>query len=74
MIAVFSIVLLQPFSVLSPFELMSQSSLWLGPFQGLVSAAMGAFFIKAPEEKEAASRTWKPAESKPSDAQRKAQP
>jgi len=39
-------ILLQPFSKLSPVELMKQSNLWLGPFQGLVSASLGAFFIK----------------------------
>ncbi len=28
------------------FEFMNQANLWLGPFQGLVAAAMGAFFVK----------------------------
>ena len=39
-------ILLQPFASLSPLELMKQSNLWLGPFQGLVSASIGAFFVK----------------------------
>lgn len=39
-------ILLQPFATLPPFELMKQSNLWLGPLQGLVSASIGAFFVK----------------------------
>ena len=38
-------VLLSVFSEQSPIELMKLSNLWLAPFQGLVSAALGAFFI-----------------------------
>ena len=30
-----------------PIDLMKKSNLWLGPLQGLVSAALGAFFIKS---------------------------
>jgi hypothetical protein len=48
LVAVLLIILLQPLSPLSPFDLMNQANLWLGPFQGLVAAAMGAFFVKAP--------------------------
>ena len=44
--AVLLVIFLQPFSSLSPFALMTQSSLWLGPFQGLVTATMGAFFVQ----------------------------
>lgn len=51
MLAVLSIFLLQPFSNIPPFELMNQANFWLGPFQGLVAAAMGAFFVKSPEKK-----------------------
>ncbi len=40
-------ILLQPFSTISPIELMKRSILWLGPFQGLVSASIVAFFVKA---------------------------
>jgi len=29
----------------SPLALLKQSNLWLGPFQGLVSASLGAFFV-----------------------------
>lgn len=38
--------LLQPFLPFAPLELMQQSNLWLGPLQGLVSAALGIFFVK----------------------------
>ncbi len=50
LVAVLLIFVLQPLSPVGPFELMGQSSLWLGPFQGLVAGAMGAFFVKAPDE------------------------
>jgi hypothetical protein len=36
----------QPFASLSPLELMRQANLWLGPFQGLVSASLGVFYVK----------------------------
>uniref|UniRef100_UPI004056889E hypothetical protein n=1 Tax=Candidatus Electrothrix sp. TaxID=2170559 RepID=UPI004056889E len=38
-------ILLSPFSKLSLLELMKLSSLWLAPFQGLVTASLGAFFV-----------------------------
>ena len=38
-------ILLSPFSKLSLLELMKLSNLWLAPFQGLVTAALGAFFV-----------------------------
>lgn len=50
LLAVNLLILLQYFSPLSPLVLMSQSSLWLSPIQGLVTAAMGAFFVKVPRE------------------------
>ena len=37
-------ILVQPFADLSPLELLKQSNLWLRPFQGLISASIGAFF------------------------------
>ena len=37
----------QPFSPIPPLELMRKSNLWLGPYQGLVSACLGAFFISS---------------------------
>ncbi len=37
--------LLSPFSTIPQLELMTMSNLWLGPFQGLVSASLGAFFV-----------------------------
>jgi hypothetical protein len=36
--------LLQPLSDLRPLDFMSTSNLWLGPIQGLVGIALGAFF------------------------------
>jgi len=39
------LLLFSPFSRLSQLELLKLSSLWLTPFQGLVSAALGAFFV-----------------------------
>lgn len=39
-------VLFQPFSSLSALDLMRRSNLWLLPLQGLVTAALGAFFVK----------------------------
>jgi len=40
-------IILQPITLLSSLELLKQSNLWLGPFQGLVSASLGAFFVKS---------------------------
>jgi hypothetical protein len=39
-------IILQPFAALDPLTLVKQSNLWLGPLQGLVSAALVAFFTK----------------------------
>jgi hypothetical protein len=50
LLAVLLVLLLTPLSNLGPIELMSQASVWLGPLQGLVAAAMGAFFVKAARE------------------------
>jgi len=38
-------ILMSPFSEFTPLELMRISNLWLAPFQGLVAAAIGAFFV-----------------------------
>ena len=40
-------ILLQPFVSSEPLMLLKQSNLWLGPMQGLVSAALAAFFVKS---------------------------
>jgi hypothetical protein len=40
------VLLLQPFTGLSPIEVMKRSNLWLGPLQGLVSAVLGVFFLR----------------------------
>lgn len=45
--AVFLVIALQPLAAAPPLQLMTQANIWLGPFQGLVAAAMGAFFVKA---------------------------
>jgi len=37
---------LQPFTGVPLRGLMKLSNLWLGPLQGLVAAALGAFFVK----------------------------
>lgn len=50
LIAVLLLFLLQPFTDVPPLQLMQQSNLWLGPFQGLVAAGMGAFFSTIPED------------------------
>ena len=43
-------ILLSPFAHLygniTPLELLRNSNLWLGPFQGLVTAALGAIFVR----------------------------
>lgn len=46
LIVVNASVLLSPFSSLSPLELMRFSELWLELFQGLLTMALGVFFIK----------------------------
>ena len=42
----------QPLTTMPPVELMKKSNLWLGPLQGLVSAAIGVFFVKGKSEGE----------------------
>jgi len=49
-LAVLLLFLLQPLSSVPALQLMQQSNLWLGPFQGLVAAGMGAFFSTTPDE------------------------
>ncbi|MGH8533131.1 MAG: hypothetical protein ACREV1_10520 [Gammaproteobacteria bacterium] len=41
-----TILFLQPFTGVPLLDLMKRSNLWLGPLQGLVAAALGAFFVK----------------------------
>jgi H+/Cl- antiporter ClcA len=47
LVAVLLVIALQPLAPVPPLELMTQSNIWLGPFQGLVAGTMGAFFVKA---------------------------
>jgi hypothetical protein len=42
---------LQPFTGVPLLDLMKRSNLWLGPLQGLVTAALGAFFVKGERSK-----------------------
>ena len=46
LLAVSLTIFLIPVIVAAPLEVLKKSNLWLGPFQGLVSAAMGVFFVK----------------------------
>lgn len=48
--SVLLVILLQPLTPLPPLQAMAQSNVWLGPFQGLVAAAMGAFFVRAAQQ------------------------
>ncbi len=43
---------LQPFTGVPLLDLMKLSNLWLGPLQGLVAAALGAFFVKGERGKQ----------------------
>jgi hypothetical protein len=45
LVTVVLIILFSPFSKFSQPELIKISNLWLAPFQGLVTAALGAFFV-----------------------------
>lgn len=45
LVTVLLTILLQPFSAYSAVDLMKISNLWLAPFQGLVSASLGVFFV-----------------------------
>jgi len=45
-LVVLATILLQPVSPIPPPEVMKQSHLWLGPFQGIASACLGAFFVR----------------------------
>lgn len=47
LIAVLIVFLLQPWSSRPPLEHLQQANAWLGVFQGLVAAGMGAFFSTA---------------------------
>ena len=46
-VIVLATILLQPFAPGPPLALLAMSNLWLGPFQGLVIGALGAFFVRA---------------------------
>jgi hypothetical protein len=51
LLAVLLVILVEPFANgIDPVQLMHQSNVALGPLQGLVTAAMGAFFVKAAKE------------------------
>jgi hypothetical protein len=48
--AVLLVIALQPFAKVPALQLMTEANIWLGPFQGLVAAALGAFFVKAAQD------------------------
>lgn len=48
------VLLLQPFSSSSRPEALADSNIYLGPFQGLVAASIGAFFVKRASKSDAA--------------------
>jgi len=47
--AVAATLFVQPLTKWPPLELMQRSNLWLGPMQGLVAAALAAFFLRPPD-------------------------
>lgn len=47
LLAVLCLFVLQPFSSLEQIQILQQSNIWLGPFQGVVAGGMGAFFSSA---------------------------
>jgi hypothetical protein len=60
--AVLLVIALQPLATVPPLQLMNQANIWLGPFQGLVAATMGAFFVKSAQEDSASGREQQPVE------------
>lgn len=50
LLSVLLVILLQPLAAVPPLQAMTQSNVWLGPFQGLVAAAMGGFFVRAAQD------------------------
>ena len=51
LVTIAMVLLLAPFSQGGLLEQMKLSNLWLGPFQGLVAASLGAFFIRTGDTK-----------------------
>ncbi len=51
LLTVFLTIIIEPFIQIAPIALMKQSNLWLGPFQGLVSASIGVFFVRKQNDK-----------------------
>ena len=45
LVTVMSTIFASPFAAMTDLQLMRLSHLWLAPFQGLVTAALGAFFV-----------------------------
>jgi hypothetical protein len=58
--SVFLVIALQPLASAPPVQLMNQANIWLGPFQGLVAATMGAFFVKAAQENDLGTTSDQP--------------
>ena len=51
LLSVLLTILLQPVSSRRPADILGLANMWLGPFQGLVTAALGAFFVRAESKK-----------------------
>lgn len=49
LLLLYATLLIQPFTNSGILELMNLSNLWLGPFQGLVSASLGVFYVQNSE-------------------------
>lgn len=57
LLVVISTIALSPVAALKPLELMSLSSLWLGPLQGLACAGLSAFFVATPRKPDAEAKS-----------------
>lgn len=64
--SVLAVFLLRPLSTLEPIQILRQANIWLGPFQGLVSATMGAFFSNSAQERTTSGTTPESGQEQPS--------
>jgi hypothetical protein len=51
LLAVISVLLLQPFQSGVAADALKHSNIYLGPFQGLVASSIGAFFVQTEKTK-----------------------
>lgn len=61
LVLTFLTILVQPLTSGDPVELMQMSSLWLGPFQGLVASALGVLFVSKRRREEVDGQPGPPA-------------